>query len=156
MSSNQYPATVVEVLDDQAEYPPELLRVVRLFAASNPWKGSLRTRQQKFCQFNHLMAVACRIDEPLLAFGHLDGSSSGASYYVPRDHRIVIVGKLSVVTYLHEFAHALGFDERKACRWSPNLFRKCFPRQFSRLIHVGHTLVRPQDISATLTGESVR
>ena len=156
MSSNQYPATVVEVLDDQAEYPPELLRVVRLFAASNPWKGSLRTRQQKFCQFNHLMAVACRIDEPLLAFGRLDGSSSssGASYYVPRDHRIVIVGKLSVVTYLHEFAHALGFDERKACRWSINLFRKCFPRQFSRLIHVGHMLIRPQSLPQRLNGRN--
>ncbi|MCH9035210.1 MAG: hypothetical protein IID42_12030 [Planctomycetes bacterium] len=147
MSSNQYPATVVEVLDDQADYPPELLRVVRLFAASNPWKGSLRTRQQKFCQFNHLMAVACRIDEPLLAFGHLDGSSSGASHYTARDNRIVMVGKLSVVTFLHEFAHSLGLDEEAACRWSINLFRKCFPRQFSRLIHVGHMLIRPEVVA---------
>ncbi len=154
MSSNQYPATVLEVLDDEAVYPPELLRVVRLFAASNPWKGSLKSRRQKFCQFNHLLAVACRIDEPLLAFGRLDGSSSGASHYTARDHRIVMVGKLSVVTFLHEFGHALGFDEEAACRWSINLFRKCFPRKFSRLIHVGHMLIRPQALPQRINGRN--
>ncbi len=145
MVRNAYPATVLEILDDEITYSDELLCVLRIFAASKPWKGSLRTRQRKFRQLNHLMAVACRIDKSFLAFGRLDGSSSGASYYVPRDHRIVIVGKLSVVTFLHEFAHSLGFDENAACRWSINLFRKCFPRQYSRLIHVGHMLIRPQD-----------
>ncbi len=156
MVRDAYPATVVEVLDEEITYPDELLCVLRIFAASNPWKGSLRTRQRKFRQLNHLMAVVCRIDEPLLAFGRLDGGSSGASYYTARDHRILITGRLSVVTFLHEFGHALGFDEKAACRWSINLFRKCFPRQYSRLIHVGHTLVRPQDISATLTKEGAR
>jgi hypothetical protein len=51
-------------------------------------------------------------------------------------------GRLSVVTYLHEFAHALGRDERGACRWSINLFRRVFPEQFARLAASGHTLRR--------------
>jgi hypothetical protein len=46
------------------------------------------------------------------------------------------------VTFLHEFAHARGFDERQACRWSINLFRRCFPRSFASCRQVGHTLVR--------------
>ncbi len=156
MVRSAYPATVLEVLDDEIVYSDELLCVLRIFAASNPWKGSPRIRQRKYRQINHLMAIACRIDKPLLVFDRLDGDSSGASDFITRVHRIVIVGKLSVVTYLLEFAHALGFDEQEACRWSINLFRKCFPRQYSRLIHVGHTLVRPQDISATLAKEGVR
>ena len=49
---------------------------------------------------------------------------------------------LSVLAYLHEFAHARGADERQACHWSINLFRRCFPRSFARCRAVGHTLVR--------------
>ena len=156
MVRDAYPATVLEVLDDEIIYPDELLCVMRIFAASKPWSGSIETRKRKFSDTNRLMAVACRIEMPTLVFGSLNGGSSGASHYIPQDHRIVIVGKLSVVTFLHEFAHALGMDEQDACRWSINLFRKCFPRQYSRLIHVGHTLVRPQDISRRLTKVGVR
>lgn len=150
-----YPQAVIEVLDDEIDYPVELLCVMRIFAASKPWSGSIETRKRKFSDANRLMAVACHIEMPTLTFGSLDGSSSGMSHYLPRDHQIVMVGKLSVVTFLHEFAHALGYDEQKACRWSINLFRKCFPRQYSRLIHIGHTLIRPQDIGSTLTRRSV-
>ncbi len=156
MRDRQYPATVVEVLDDQMTFPNDLLQAVEEFAESKPWEGSEESRKEKFRQLNHSMADACRIKLPKLVFGDLDGGSTGGSHYRPRSHRIVIVGKLSVVTFLHEFAHALGYGEREACRWSINLFRKCFPRQYSRLIHVGHTLVRPQDLSATLTEESAR
>ena len=156
MVRSAYPATVLEVLDDEIVYSDELLCVLRIFAASNPWRGSIETRKRKFSDVNRMLARTCGIQTPTLGFGFLDGSNSGASHYILRDHCIVLTGKLSVVTFLHEFAHALGLDEEEACRWSINLFRRCFPRQYSRLIHVGHTLVRPQDISATLTGKSVR
>ncbi len=156
MRNPQYPATVVEILDDQMSYSNALLQAVKEFAELKPWQGSSKSRQEKFQQLNQAMAVACRINPPKLLFGRLDGGSTGMSNYRPRDHRIVLVGKLSVITFLHEFGHALGYGEREACRWSINLFRKCFPRQYSRLIHVGHTLVRPQDVSTMLVKESVR
>ena len=145
-----YPETVIEVLDDKITYSDKLLCVVRIFAASKPWSGSIESRKRKFSDATRMMAEACHIDKPTLAFGSLNGGSSGSSHYISREHRIVITGKLSVVTLLHEFAHALGFDEQGACRWSINLFRKCFPRQYSRLIHFGHTLIRPQDVSAVV------
>lgn len=156
MVRDAYPATVLEVLDDEIIYPDELLCVMRIFAASKPWSGSIETRKRKFSDVNRLMARACGIEMPTLVFGSLNGGSSGASHYRTREHRIMLVGKLSVVTFLHEFAHALGMNERDGCRWSINLFRKCFPRQYSRLIHVGHILVRPQDISRRLTRRSIR
>ena len=151
-----YPEAVIDVLDDEIRYPPGVVEAVESFAAMNPWQGSINSRKMKFQQLNRDLARACNIDKPTLCFGQLHGGSSGSSFYRPSDHRIVINGKLSVVTFLHEFAHALGFDERKACKWSINLFRKCFPRQYSRLIHVGHTLIRPKDISAMLTKEGAR
>ncbi len=156
MRDRQYPATVVEILDDQMTFSRDLLQAVERFALSKPWEGSAKSREEKFRQLNRSLAEVCRIKLPKLVFGNLDGGSTGDSHYRPRSHRIVIVGKLSVVTFLHEFAHALGYGEREACRWSINLFRKCFPRQYSRLIHIGNTLIQPQDISATLTGESAR
>ena len=156
MIDRQYPATVVELLDDQMSYSNALLQAVKEFAELKPWQGSSKSRQEKFRQLNRSMAEAYRIEPPKLVFGRLDGGSTGMSNYRPRDHRIVLVGKLSVITFLHEFGHALGYGEREACRWSINLFRKCFPRQYSRLIHVGHTLVRPQDVSTMLVKESVR
>ena len=155
MPSADYPATVVEVLDDQISFRPATLRAVHIFAKSNPWRGSLDQRKKKICKLNQSLAAACGIRIPELVFGRLDGSSSGRSYYEPGRHRIVLVGKLSVVTYLHEFAHARGMGEQGACRWSINLFRRCFPRQFSRLIQVGHTLVRPQDVGSKQGGQSV-
>lgn len=36
-------------------------------------------------------------------------------------------------------------------RGSVNLFRRCFPRQFSRPVQKGHMLIRPDDVSRDLT-----
>ena len=154
MVETNYPEAVIEVLDDDIQYPSTVMQAVESFAAAQPWHGSIISRKKKFLQLNRDLARACNIDEPNLGFGPLDGSSSGSSYYSASNHRIVLIGKLSVVTFLHEFAHALGFDEREACRWSINLFRKCFPRQYSRLIHVGHTLLRPETVARMVNGRN--
>jgi hypothetical protein len=72
-----------------------------------------------------------------------DSQPSGSSCYDPVRNMIRLRGRLSVVTYLHEFGHALGYGEQGACRWSINLFRRFFPRSYARLVPEGHTLVRP-------------
>jgi hypothetical protein len=42
--------------------------------------------------------------------------------------------KPSIISTLHEFRHAInGGDEKSACRWSVQLFAKCFPTAFSNL-----------------------
>ena len=147
MSKRVYPECVLEVLDDQMTFPREILSVVHRFAAADPWAGNIEQRKAKFRQLNRDLSRACHpLIEPDLTFGVIDGGPSGSSHYCPSQHQIVLVGRLSVVTYLHEFAHAMGMDERDACRWSINLFRRCFPKEYSRLIHVGHTLIQPEDV----------
>ena len=59
--------------------------------------------------------------------------SSGSSYYDSHRKVIVLCGSLSLITYLHEFAHARGWDEIKAVRWSLSLFKRCFPKMFAAL-----------------------
>ena len=142
MSQRTYPQTVAEVLDERMTFRPAALRAVCALRRSRPWHGTLDRRKEKFLRLNQDLAVAYGIPEPELRFDGLDGSHSGNSHYIPALHRIVMSGKLSVVTYLHEFAHSRGMGERGACRWSINLFRRCFPKEYARLTHVGHTLVR--------------
>lgn len=124
----------------------ETLEAVNRFREMRPWHGSMQERKRKFTWLNSMLAKAYGIPEPDLRFGTLDGTHSGNSRYLSNRHRILLVGKLSVVTFLHEFAHARGMDEKEACRWSINLFRTAFPLNFSTLLFVGHTLIHPRDL----------
>ena len=49
--------------------------------------------------------------------------------------------KASILSTLHEFGHHLyGASELKACRWSIQLFKICFPKTFESLEWEGHML----------------
>jgi hypothetical protein len=133
-----YPATVAECLDDTIRYKPATLAAVQEFARSKPWRGTLEERVAKF---HSLHAALCGIYGKQTRVVIVPGEQhSGRSNYAPGDDTITLIGRLSVVTFLHEFGHALGKDERQTCRWSLNLFKRCFPRSFARAAHVGHTL----------------
>ena len=140
-----YPATVAEVLDPPVRFRPQTVAAVKRFARSKPYRGSVEERKQKFLALHREL---CRVyrKRTRLDFGVLEGGDSGSSYYCPATDQITLCGKLSVITALHEFAHALGKDERGAVRWSVNLFRLCFPRSFARCQPAGHTLrLRPNE-----------
>ena len=98
MPQDEYPSSVLEVLDDNMSFKPVALRAVRTFAKSKPWRGNLDERKDKFHHLNEALAAAYDMQTPDLVFGQLDGSSSGGSYYHPTRHQIVLNGKLSVVT----------------------------------------------------------
>ena len=146
MQRDDYPETVIEILDDNMRFRPAVLKVMRRFKASQPWHGPERQRIRNLKELNRQLARTCDIAEPAVFVGAIDGGSTGDSHYCRHEHSIVLTGRLSVVTYLHEFAHARGMGEWDACRWSINLFRRVFPQQFAKLIQVGHMLVRPEDV----------
>ena len=143
-----YPATVAECLDKGARYRRGVVGAVKVFAREGPWRGMLEERKAKFLRLNAALAAAYEMPAPDLRFTGIDGSFSGASTCRrgrPGEPAVITHrGRLSVVTYLHEFAHALGRDERGACRWSLNLFRRVFPEQYARLQTDGHTLRRTE------------
>jgi len=132
--SANYPATVAEVLDDSMTFKPDALRAVRELAAAKPWRMSADERLELFQATARKLAAAYGIGCPRVSRGTMD-------CYTPHSNRIWLTGKMSVVTFLHEFGHARGFDERQTCGWSINLFRRCFPRSFARCRQVNHTLV---------------
>jgi hypothetical protein len=115
---------------------------VRRFARCRPWRGSLEARKWKLQRLHQNL---CEVygKRTTLRFGVLDGTDSGSSFYSPAADEIVLTGRVSIVTFLHEFGHALGKDERQAVRWSVNLYRLCCPRSFSGSIGHGHMVRRP-------------
>jgi hypothetical protein len=144
--SPNYPSTIAEVLDPPVRFKPATIEAVRQFARSKPWRGSVEERKTKF---NAVHAALCATygKTTKLLFSSIDGSDSGASCFMPFPDAIILSGRLSVVSYLHEFAHALGRDERGAVRWSASLFKRAFPRSFASCRHEGHMLRRGEPAS---------
>lgn len=66
------------------------------------------------------------------------------SKYYP-EIRTIGLANTSIITALHELGHHLfGRSERKACRFSAQLFKRIWPKAFARLEWQGHLLVRPR------------
>ena len=138
---SDYPTNGAEILEPQLKFRDETIEAASRFKHTGPWSGTMDERMSKF---RHFHTALCQIysKQTKLHFGLIDGGCSGSSYYRPIDDVIVLRGKLSVVTYLHEFAHAMGRDERGAVRWSICLFKQVFPEEFSRCEFHGHMLKR--------------
>jgi hypothetical protein len=88
------------------------------------------------------LARVYSIPEPILVFQKSRTSLQSYCCVTGTGRCMLVLTGHSVVTYLHEFAHALGRNERGACRWSLNLFCRVFPREFARCAQRGHCLVR--------------
>jgi hypothetical protein len=137
--SDPYPGTVEEILDPKMKFRPDVLRGVRAFARSRPWRGTIAERPAKFRALNRALAAAYEVAAPTLVFGGSDNEDSCHSCYIQALDTIFMRGRLSVITYLHEWGHKrFGRSEIRACRWSVNLFARCFPKSFARLRSEGH------------------
>lgn len=129
-----YPTSLDEVIHD-VKYKRETLTALGQFKASRPWKGALAARIVKFWD---LHVELCRIYGKNVGLDFdpsvMLNEGSGRSNFNPLTNTITLHGKLSVLTFLHEWGHVLkGSSEYQACVWSVNLFRRVFPDNFSRL-----------------------
>lgn len=143
-NGGDYPENVESVIDDEIAYRRGVIPALKQF------KKHIKTHRlskhdspeiilRRFNAMRTLVQVLSIIYQkpvPEVRLGVITGEpgSSGSSCYIPAMHTIVLNGRLSVLTLLHEFAHALGKDEKAACKWSLNLFKKVYPRQFRRLM----------------------
>jgi hypothetical protein len=139
----QYPESLDGIINPNAKYKPAVLSAVSAFARSKPWAGTVDERKAKFAVLHAaLCGIYERECELIFAsdFGNQD-IPSGRSSFNPHYRRITLCGRSSVVTYLHEFAHALGKNEFRATSWSVNLFARKFPRSFAAASQNRHLLV---------------
>ena len=143
---SNYPTDGAEILDPPVKFRDDTLEAVKRFKASGPWTGTIEERMTKF---EALHADLCRIygKETTLCFGDLDENRcSGSSYFNRLDDVIVLNGKVSVVTYLHVWSYAIGKSQHlAACRYSVQLFARCFPAEFAQCHFEGHMLRKNTD-----------
>jgi hypothetical protein len=133
-----YPPTLSAALGQPLKFPAATLKAVKTFARSKPWRGTLEERQLKFRQLHADLCRVYSVNPTLVIEGDGTGDSGGSSYS-PESKVITLTGRLSVITFLHEWGHCLrGHSEFEACRWSLRLFQRCFPRSFARLRWEGH------------------
>lgn len=135
-----YPDTVGEVLRRQKKYNPDALRAMKAFRRSKPWRGDFQEQKAKFQALHDALCEVYGMTTEL-RFVNIGGGDSGSSHFIPTQNRINLCGRFSVITYLHEFGHARGWDERYACIWSINLFKRIFPKSFERCDFQGHMVV---------------
>jgi hypothetical protein len=137
-----YPSSSDEAFGQPLNFRPKTLRSVQAFARSRPWVGTFDERCGKFRILHSDLCAIYGMNTDLV-FKTEGTGDSGASSYSPSTDTISLRGRLSVITFLHEWGHALkGESEHEACRWSLQLFARCFPRSWERLRFEGHVARR--------------
>jgi len=114
---------------------------VKAFRDAKPWRGTPEERLAKFTELHRGLARAYDLETILIREGNDEEGASAGSCFAPRVNRIVLRGKLSVVTYLFCFALACGLHHIAALAWAKDTFRHFFPRSFARCTDVGGMLV---------------
>ena len=122
------------------ELNPDLVSILNLWKRDHPFRGSISERQLKF-QKLHSMLNNLYQKTYTLEFGPITpeseskpGSSAGVSWVNSATKTLHIEGRLSVITFLHEWGHVLfGHTETSAQDFAWIHFKECFPVSASRL-----------------------
>lgn len=112
---------------------------LKAFRDSKPWKGTVDQRADKFAELHRGLIAAYELETLLVRDDQTvdPNGSSGASMFDSLENRIVLRGRLSVVTYLYCFACAYLLCQSTVSRndatavaieWAQAQFRHFFPR----------------------------
>jgi len=125
---------------------------VKAFRDAKPWQGTDAERGDKYAELHRGLCAAYGL-ETLLVRDDTSGeehTSSGGSRYMVRGNKIILSGRLSVVTYLTMFAFAMQRGTRVSRRnasaaasaFAVKTFKHFFPRSASRCRVVNGLLVK--------------
>lgn len=144
--------TVENLIDSRKTYRPEVLAATKAYARSKPWRGTFDERAEKLRIFHNAL---CGIYEMTLGLDLVRQTDAliGDGGFDRERQAIVLLGKISVVTYLHVFTRARGAGRREAFRWSLNLFKRCFPKSFEGAEKCGPYLFKPGTMTGLAEGD---
>lgn len=118
-----------------------------------PWRGTHRERVARLRRYHRKACHAIGLPIRLHVFAREDAGplSTGNSCFIP-PRTIILVGRFSVMTYLHELAHAVEWNttgstsEQSATQWSHHLFKTLFPLSYSRLVFRDGMMVKRGEV----------
>ena len=137
----QYP-TKEQILEKPIKHKRAIITIVKDWKAE--WKEVRnQTPREKFDAIKRLIGLIAFAYNKDISVEFVPDTPIDC-HYNPQTNTITIDNRVSIISALHELAHALfGGSEIKACRWSIWLFKKTFPKAYNRLVWDRHMLVRP-------------
>jgi hypothetical protein len=124
-------------------YSENLLAAMATFKAAKPWRGTVEERKPKF-QTLHTTLCASEGCNWTLSLDYVTAPETTSVMSGLKDdtHELVMIGKLSVVTYLFLFAGAAyGMERGEALAWAQALYRQTFPVSAARMTFTEEGLV---------------
>ena len=131
--------TVEGLINDRKVYSEAIIEATKELARSKPWQGTIAERQDKLRAYHVKLCAAYGIEIDLEFVGIAD-TVVGDVRFNAQLRRIQLIGKCSIINYLHAFTRARGTGKREAYAWSLNLFKRYFPRSFERAEKIGPNL----------------
>jgi len=106
----------------------EILKVLLEFKRLRPYRGSEEERLKKFLWLNEKFNLLFNKNILLLY-----SKNNPYPFYNPK-LQIIVINKLSLISFLHEWAHAIGLLEEEECLlFSTFYFAQVFPHLFRKL-----------------------
>lgn len=127
------------------ELNPAARQAIKNIRDAKPWRGPLQERADKFATLHREMCRAYDLETMLVrddAFDPECTGTSGGSFFNPLKNKIVLMGRLSVVTYLFLLGLATGAGREAAMQFAHEQFRHFFPRSFARCRLVDGLLIK--------------
>ena len=135
---------VMALVAEDIPFPEAVVVALQAFKRNHKTNSPLPFEQATAARFAAMQALANVIcaayerDPVTLRMRNISpGGESAASHYNSEEEYVLLTGKLSVITFLHEMAHVLQYDEEQARKWSLTLFKKVYPIAFEKLNSVG-------------------
>lgn len=123
---------------------PASADAIKRFRDSKPWQGAFAERWDKFMLLRQGLSEANSV-APILEFrGEENTRDPGNGVWASEINTIILVGKLSVVTFLYCFVMSCGVNRDGALEAAQRIFRHYFPRSFGGCRRVGDCLIRDQ------------
>lgn len=156
------------VVDDAMTFKPEAIRALKAFKELKTFKPEC-TSEMRLSGMQTLIAdlttvykgpdypAPVVITEGLISPEGFSGLSDFRKGENGESDRIIMRGRLSIITLLHMFARCVReYGSWEAQKFAVNLFRKVYPRQWEKLTCLGFTaLFRPPSESAHVIDEVV-
>lgn len=140
-TKSKYP-TAEEIMNPEVDFKDNTIKTLLDWKVEFFPKWNKKSKEEQLNALETLIQKLCGVYEEEVSV-----EKNGDLFcFVPSENTIHLdKNNPSIISTLHEFRHKLnGADEKAACRWSVQLFKKCFPTSFKNLeFHKGsHLLVR--------------
>lgn len=126
--------------------PNAIIKEVEILRDANVYKGSFGSRIDKLYVLHRAMNRFYGKKIHLFVNMYVSKKlwiDSGGSFYNPSRQTILLNGRISVLTFLHEWGHVLyGSSEEKANEFARTIFKQVFPKQYEKLKTQGRMLVK--------------